>query len=152
MSAEATLAEIREVAPKLNIELMERPIRGSGQLEALFASFPENADALFLPRDSTIEAQIAPIVRFATAHRLPLCVPSLTQVEAGALLSYGFVHREIGRQAARLADQILRGTKPADLPVETAENYLAINLRTAEEIGLPIPDHVLKQASILVRQ
>lgn len=151
-SALATLAEIREVAPKLGIELVERPIEGTGQLQTLFTAFPKGVDAVFLPRDSTLEAQIALLVRFAKSHRLPLCAPSLAQVEAGALLSFGFVHREIGRQAARLAVQILRGTRPADLPVEAAENYLAVNLRTADEIGLPIPDHILKQASVIVRR
>ena len=72
-------------------------------------------------------------------------------MKAGLLTSYGMEQVSSGKQAARLADQIFQGAKPADLPVETAEFYLAINLRTAEAIGLQIPDEILSQADIIIR-
>lgn len=151
-SARSTLAQLRQVAPQLGIELVERPLQGAEQLDHLLAVFPVQGDAVFLPRDSAIEANISSFVRFAKARRLPLSVPGVVQVEAGALFSYGFVHQEIGRQAARLADQVLRGSRPADLPVETADSYLAVNLKTAAVIGVAVPDYVLKQASVIVRE
>ena len=67
------------------------------------------------------------------------------------LTSYGIDITATGKQAARLADQIFQGVKPAELPVETAEFYLAINLKAAEAIGLDIPDKILLQADIIVR-
>jgi putative ABC transport system substrate-binding protein len=57
----------------------------------------------------------------------------------------------MGEQAARMADQILKGTKPADLPVETAEFFLNINLKTAKAIGRDIPDAILTQANTVIR-
>ena len=57
----------------------------------------------------------------------------------------------MGRQAARLADQILKGAKPADLPVETADHFLRIDLRTATIVGLDVPDEILRQADVVVR-
>lgn len=151
-SALATLEQLRKVAPPLGIELVEWPVQGAEQLDRLLGGLPAGIDALFLPRDSTIEANVRSFVAVAKARRLPLSVPGVAQVELGGLFSYGFVHWEIGRQAARLADQILRGARPADLPVETADSYLAINLRAAADIGVAIPSHALKQASVIVRE
>ena len=66
-------------------------------------------------------------------------------------MSYGFDHREIGRQAAHLADQILRGVPPGDLPVETASNYLGINLDTAEAMDFEFPAAILRQSHLRYR-
>lgn len=150
-SAQQTLAAVKTAAEKLGVELMEQPVRDSAELERDLDAFSGGVDAIFLPRDSTIESHINAYVATANRLRIPLCAPSLTQVEAGALLSYGFMHYEMGRQAARLADQVLQGVAPADLPVETARSYLAINLTTAEAIGLDIPEDLLRQADKLLR-
>jgi putative ABC transport system substrate-binding protein len=83
---------------------------------------------------------------------LPIAAPSLIQVEAGALFSYGFVHKDIGRQAARLADQIFKGMAAGDLPVEMGENSLSINLLTARKLGISIPDDILVQAEHIIRE
>ena len=66
-------------------------------------------------------------------------------------MSYGPNFFQIGKQVARLADKALQGTPPADLPVETADFFLSINLQTAEAIGLDIPNEVLKQADAIIR-
>jgi putative ABC transport system substrate-binding protein len=150
-SAKESLAQASDAAALLKVELRPHPLHDPGEIDEALASIPADVDAIYLPRDSTIESRIKDIVEVAHARRLPLCAPSLTQVEAGALVSYGFVHREIGRQAARLADQVLRGIPPGELPVESARNYLAINLQTAREIGVEIPGDMLRQADILVR-
>lgn len=151
-SAQATLEQLREVAPRLGVDLVELPIQGAAQMDRLFADFPAAADAVFLPRDSTVEAHVPSFAAFARSRRLPLSVPGVVQVDAGALFAYGFIHREIGRQAAGLADQILRGTRAGDLPVESAESHLALNLRTAAAIGVTVPDYAVKQASVIVRE
>ena len=80
-----------------------------------------------------------------------MSAPSLLQVEQGALYSYGFLHREIGKQVARLMDQVLRGASPGQLPVETADSFLGINLQTAREIGLQVPEQALQQAALIIR-
>jgi putative ABC transport system substrate-binding protein len=67
------------------------------------------------------------------------------------LMNYGAEYAEIGRQAARMADQILKGSKPADLPVETPEYALTVNLNMAKKIGIEIPDAIVNQAHGVVR-
>jgi putative ABC transport system substrate-binding protein len=70
----------------------------------------------------------------------------------GVLLTYGNDIFETGRLAARLGAEILKGANPAELPVETAESYLAVNLETAAAIGIEVPDTVLRQANTIYRQ
>jgi putative ABC transport system substrate-binding protein len=152
-SSLASLEQARAAAAKLGVELLAQPVAvTSGGGAAAAAACPANADAVFIPRDSRIEAGIAEFVALAAKRRLPIAAPSLTQTQAGALFSYGFVHRDIGRQAAQLANQIFKGARAGDLPVEMAESRLAINLATAARIGLAIPDDLLLQAEYVIRE
>jgi hypothetical protein len=87
-----------------------------------------------------------------TELKLPTSRVNIEDVEyRGALTSYSKRQISCGKQAARLADQIFQGVKPADLPVETAEFYLAITLKAAEAIGPDISNEVLLQADIIIR-
>ncbi len=150
-SALTSLALVRQAAPALGITLLPQAIHAPGEIPAALAALPREADAIFLPRDSTVESRIKDFVALSLRRKLPLCAPSLSQTEAGALFSYGFSHRQIGRQAARLAVQILRGASAANLPVEAADSQLAINLRTARAIGLSIPSDIVLQAEVVIR-
>lgn len=150
-SALESLRQIRSVSAALGIELTPQPVPTTAAILQGLRELPHGIDAILLPRDSSVEARIADYVAVSLERKLPVCAPSLTQVDAGALLSYGFVHFEIGRQAARLVHQILSGVQPADLPVETARSSLAINLKTAQAIGLVVPPEVLRNAHVLVR-
>lgn len=150
-SAAATIQQIKAVAPQLGLKLIIQPLASDATIHGDGSVVPEDIDAIFLPRDSTIEARIDEFVKLANGRRLPLSAPSEKQVVAGALFTYGFVHYEIGRQAGQLVDQILRGTPPAELPVLMAENYLLINMKAAQQIELKIPETVLHQANRLIR-
>jgi len=152
MSAQTTLEKISAAAPMFGIELVSRPVEGKAGVEAALAALPSSVDAIFLPRDSSIESHIETFVAFANARRVPLCAPSYQQVGKGALMSYGFVHDDIGRQAAHLAQQIFKGVNPADLPVDMAESILSLNMAAAQRIGLEIPEEVLRQAERIVRE
>lgn len=151
-SAQTTLDMITAVAPNLGVELITQAVQGKEGVDAALAALPANVDAIFLPRDSSVESHIEAFVVFANTRRLPICAPSYAQVQKGALMSYGFVHNEIGLQAARLADQIFRGEKPGNLPVEMAENLLSINAVTAQRIGLTVSGEIMRQAEIIVRE
>ncbi|MDD5296767.1 MAG: ABC transporter substrate-binding protein [Rhodocyclaceae bacterium] len=150
-SAQTSVQKATEAAARLGLELVKHPIPTNGNTSSAIAAMPARVDAIFLPRDSRLEAGIAEFVAVAEKRHLPISAPSLIQVEAGALFSYGFVHQDIGRQAARLADQILKGVAAGDLPVETGETSLAINLVTARKLGLAIPDDILLQAEHVIR-
>ncbi len=151
-SALTSVQQATEAAAKLGLELVTKPIPAGSSIDAAIAAVPADVGAIFLPRDSRVEAAIAEFVALAGKRRLIISAPSRIQVEAGALFSYGFVHHDIGRQAARLADQILKGMAAGDLPVEMAENSLSINLVTAHKLGLRVPDDVLLQADHVIRE
>lgn len=150
-SAVSTLEQIAPAARSLGLELLLRPVEDQDDLQRAARDIPATAEAVFLPQDSRIEAAIELFVASAQARRLPLSAPSVIQVEQGALMTYGFDHADIGRQAARLAAQILDGMPPGNLPVETAENGLHINLRAAQAIGLTVDDALLRQARGVIR-
>jgi putative ABC transport system substrate-binding protein len=136
-SAVLALETVREAATELDVELITREARN-----------PEEVDAIFLLPDSVVGAHTTEFVEL----QLPTSAPNPKALEThGILTSYGWDQTAAGKQAAGLADQIFHGIKSADLPVETAEFYSAINLKTAEAIGLDIPDEILLQADIIVR-
>ena len=130
------------------VEIITRETRTSEEVMAAIEQIPEEADAIFLLPDSLTGLHNTDFVKLP----LPISGPNpIDTSRDGLLTSYGMDQILSGKQAARLADQILRGAKPADLPVEMAEFSLAINLQTAETIGLDISDEILLQADIIIR-
>jgi ABC-type uncharacterized transport system substrate-binding protein len=91
------------------------------------------------------------LTQVANTDKLLTSGPSDASLQVGALMVYGIRHEATAKQAARLADRILSGIAPADLPVEIAESFLAINLKTADIIELTISDEVLRQADAIIR-
>jgi putative ABC transport system substrate-binding protein len=146
------LKAVSETAVKLDVDLILRQAATTGEVKSAFLNIPSEADAVFLLPDSLVNISIADIYQLTIELRLPTSGPNVNTVNDGALTAYGVDLAIAARQqAARLASQILQGAKPADLPVETAAFYSAINLRTAQAIGLDIPDTILRQANIVVR-
>lgn len=141
-------ASINETAQELNIELVPYDILNLEQNAQAIADIPEDVDAIFLVPDNNVIPKIKDWSEAAKQKKLPISVP---QVFPGALTSFCFDSFKMGEQAARLGDQILKGAKPGDLPVENAEFFLTIDLATAEAIGLEISDAVLEQADTLIR-
>lgn len=144
------LAELIPAAATLGIELVVREVTTTDELLAALAQVPNDVDALFLNSSGVLNAQIDAYVQTALAHRLPLA-SVCPCIDSGVLLAYGHDYRRDGEQAARLVHAIFHGAVPADLPVETADFFLGINLKTAEAIGLVISDDVLDQADFIVR-
>jgi putative tryptophan/tyrosine transport system substrate-binding protein len=96
--------------------------------------------------------QQARIVELAVKHRLPSLFQSSPWVEAGGLMSYSTNEIEVFRRVAVFVDKILKGSKPADLPVEQPTKFeLVFNLKTAKQIGLTIPPNVLARADRVIR-
>lgn len=89
--------------------------------------------------------------KLATRHRLPAVYNGRVFVAAGGLMSYGFIYRDQYRQAASYVDQILRGAKPIDLPVQTPTKYeTVLNLKTAKDLGLTVPAGLLVAADEVI--
>lgn len=152
--SQQSVATIREVAAELNIELLLRGARSPRETRDTITHIPEAADAIFSiePVANPVFTPLYPeLIDAAERLQLPISVPAKEYVDQGALMAFGIDYQAIGRQAARMSDQILRGTQVSEVPVEIPEFYLSVNLKTAEAIGLHIADDILQQANFIVR-
>ncbi len=138
-------------ASKAGVMVEVANVTNKTELETALANIPENTDAIWLSCSPLIFSNIKEIVAVATARQLP--VASTThQLEEGVMVSYGVNNFALGKQASRLAAQILQGTAPSEIPVETAEFFLSINLPIATTLGIEIPTHILRQADFIIPQ
>jgi putative ABC transport system substrate-binding protein len=151
-SAVAALTAAQTAADELDVELVPQPATVSSEMIEAINNIPDDVDAVYMLPDGLAINHMDQLVTATIERRLPLSGPTADLVAAGALLSFGIDFRSVGEQAARLADQILRGSDPAVLPVEEGEFFLVINLTTAEAIGLEIDDSILQQAYRIIRE
>jgi putative ABC transport system substrate-binding protein len=143
---------VRSAASKLGVHLIPQEFYDSETLNDAVLNIPPEADAVFLLPDSLMGTRYPDMVMTATKRNLPTSGPNVVTVkDHHVLTSFGYDLHLTGKQAARLADQIFKGAEPADTPVEVAEFYLAVNLKTAKAIGLAIPDEILRQADVIIR-
>ena len=127
-------------------------VRASGEIEGAFARMTkERAGAVIVLLDSMLIANRTRIAEFAAKNGLPGMSGLTDYVKAGGLIAYGPNVADMHRQAATYVDKILRGRKPADLPVEQPTKFeLVINLKTAKALGLTIPPLVLGRADQVI--
>lgn len=147
----SALEQVNNVAPDLGVKIVEKWAHNDQEVFELLNNIPESLEAIFLVPGTTVNIHLQDVLAVARTRKVPVSGPSLAQVEEGALITYGFNHYEVGRQAARIADQVLKGADPGNLPVETAEFFMAVNLKASEEIGLRVPYSILQQAKIIIR-
>ena len=146
------LEEIKVAAPALGVKLQPLEIRGPQDLDNAFqAATWGRDDALMVLDDPIIFAQRARIVSLAATSRLPVLYGITGYAEAGGLMSYGTNLPDHIRRAAVYVDKILKGGKPADIPVEQPTTFeLAIHLKTAKALGLTIPKSILLRADRVI--
>jgi putative ABC transport system substrate-binding protein len=137
---------------KLGIERKIHSIELASDLEKTFAAIhASGAQAVFIPLTPFSWANRQRIVDFANRHRLPTASDHGSIVDAGGLVSYGPYLQEIQRRAIEYVDRVLRGTPPADLPVELPSKYeLAVNLKTAKALGITVPQSILIRADRVI--
>ena len=139
-------------AKSLTLELVRAQVENAVDLErAIDAVARVPNGGLVLPPDSTTSLLRDVIVARATSHRLPTVYGSREAVIVGGLMSYSVDRVETLRQAASYADRMLRGEKPADLPVQGPTKYeTVINLKTAKALGLTVPETLLARADEVI--
>ena len=147
----SAVAQVEKVVDALNVNLTKLECPNNEAVTRALEAIPDDADAIFLVPDSVVNKRIKDLINFSFENNLPVSGPSGLQTEKGAFMAFGFLHHEAGKQAARLASRILSGVKPGELPVETAESYLALNLVTANKLGIEIPDEFLRKATLVIR-
>ena len=133
-------------------KLLSLEIRDAGDIEGVFrAATDGRAGALLVSASGLVWPRRRRVAELAVRSRLPAMYELRPYVEAGGLISYGADIIEIWRRAAYFVDKILKGAKPADLPVEQPTKFeLVINLKTAKSIGLTIPQSVLLRADEII--
>jgi len=142
-----------EAAKKLGVVLVECRGRDAVEIQAAVGALRrDRVDAVFAISDVLVNNQVSTLSSLARERKLPYIVHLRSLVEQGSFASYGINTFEVGQQAARLADKILNGTRPADIPIETPQKLeLVINQRVAKEIGLAIPNKLLREAQVILR-
>jgi ABC-type uncharacterized transport system substrate-binding protein len=143
--------EIQAAARTLGLELVPLPIRRAEDIASAFEGLKDRAEALYITGDPLVNAHRLRINTFALAAHLPTMLPQREYVEAAGLMSYGANFPDLNRRAADYVDKILRGAKPADLPVEQPTKFdLVINLITAKALGLDVPPTLLARADEVI--
>jgi putative tryptophan/tyrosine transport system substrate-binding protein len=145
-------AGVQAVAPSLGVELSPVDVRDAGEIERAVTAFARSGNGGLIVTASALATRHRDlIIALAARHRLPAVYAYRFMVAAGGLASYGPDSIEQYRRAAGYVDRILKGEKPADLPVQSPTKYeTVINLKTAKALGLTVPDTVLARADEVI--
>ncbi len=149
-AAPLSLADLKEAAVKLNVELLIRKVETLEDLERELSSMPQDVDAVYIIHSIFVISNLDTILDTAMKRKLPMGAGA-GQYKNGVTISYGPEFKRSGEKSSRLAHRILQGTPASSLPIETADYFLGINLKTAKDIGLEIPYEIADQADFIVR-
>jgi putative tryptophan/tyrosine transport system substrate-binding protein len=146
------LRSVQLAAPSLALQIVDMPVYGDGDIEGAMGAFArEPAGGLIAIPDTFTVDHRDMIIALAARHRLPALYPTPSFTPSGGLMAYAADTRDAMQRAAGYIDRILRGTKPADLPVQTPAKFeLSINLKTAKALGLTIPANLLALADEVI--
>jgi putative tryptophan/tyrosine transport system substrate-binding protein len=145
--------ETQIAAPTLGVTLQSVTVQSPDDFATAFSSMLiDRPESLLVLADTVTSANSGRVVEFAARNRLPAIYEARNFVNAGGLMSYGVDYADHYRRAALYVDKILRGAKPADLPVEQPTKFdLVVNLKTAKTLGLTIPQSLLLRADEIIR-
>lgn len=147
--AHTAIKSLPDIAAALGIELVLREVHSLQEGIALVETMSKDAVIFLVPTPSL--DPISALIEVAVQRGIAVGTTNHSHLKAGALVTYAGSFSAMGQQAARMVDQILKGAKPADLPVETAEYFLHVNLQAATAMGRDIPDEFLRQADMVMR-
>ena len=143
--------ELPQIARTIGLEVTPSEIRRAEDIAPAFEAFKDRVDAIYICADPLVVTNRVRISSLALAARLPTMFGQRDNVEAGGLMSYGPNFVDLYRRSADYVDKVLRGMRPADLPVEQPTKFdLVINLTTAKSIGLTVPPSVLARADEVI--
>jgi putative ABC transport system substrate-binding protein len=146
------LKAVEVAAESLGVQLLMVPTQTAADFDGVFSTMAQDrADGFLVPSSPLTNSERAPLAELALRYRLPGIFVNKGNVEAGGLMSYGADFNYMYRRTALYVDKILKGEKPADLPVEQASRYeLVINLKTAKALGIMIPSSIMLRADVMI--
>jgi putative tryptophan/tyrosine transport system substrate-binding protein len=145
------VSEVQAAARTLGVDVATSEMRQTADINSVFELLKSRADALYIASDPLANTNRILIGTLALGARLPMMCGFREFVEAGCLMSYGPNLPDLYRRAAEFADKILRGAKPADIPVEQPTKFeLVVNLKSAKTLGITIPGTVLSRADEVI--
>jgi len=152
VSTETTLRDVESAARVMGLQMQVVRAGTSQEIDAAFEAFArERPDALFVGLDPFLKSRRVQLAQLATHHRIPAAYSARDIAEVGGLMSYGTNITDAFRQVGAYAGRILKGAKPADLPVVQASKFeLVINAHTARMLGLTVPDKLLATADEVI--
>ena len=144
---------LKEAAPQVGVQLNFISARNVEELQSAFSGLSRsNTDAAYIVDDATMFMMAEEFLRLGLEARLPIIYADRLRARKGVLLSYAVDFRDLFRRAAVYVDKILKGTRPADLPVEQPTKFeLVVNLKTAKALGITIPQSILVRADEVIR-
>jgi len=147
------LRALEAAARALGLQVQQHEVREASQFPSAYAAMSkERADALLISSNPFANSHRKPLIDLAAKHRLPAMCDGTEWTNAGCLISYAHNRAEGSRRAAVFVDKILKGTKPADIPVEQPMKFeFVINLKTAKQIGVTIPQWTLMKADKVIQ-
>ncbi|MCU0679115.1 MAG: ABC transporter substrate-binding protein [Planctomycetes bacterium] len=152
-SAGPCAAKLIDKAPELGLEILPYEISQKEDIEAYLQTLqPGDIDAIMDPADSMVTAAVETLVDYSIKLKVPYMALSKGEVEQGATMGYAVDYIDLGKQSSLIANQVLNGIAPADIPIEMPRRwYFAVNLPSAQAIGLDVPETVLQKADFVVR-
>ncbi len=147
-NSKANLAGIKEIGKKQGFEVVEATASKTADVFQAAKSLVGRVDAVFVPTDNTIVSALESVIKIGVQNKLPIFCADVDSVKRGAIAAMGFDYYKHGYQTGAMAERILNGEKPADIPVEFQENLeLHINKVFSEKMGLTPPESLLEKAT-----
>jgi len=148
--ARVCMHDLRKAARKFGVQILSENVHDKEEVVRALGRIPAEAEAIWLSHSHLLVSLVAEFVKAGNRLKIPIASP-VNQLSDGVLVNYASTSSTIGRQVSRLADKLLRGAKPASLPIETAEFFLGINLKVADFLGLEVPQYLVNQADSIIR-
>lgn len=147
-NSESNIKEVEQVCKNKNLQLIKVAVSNTSEVYAAAQSLVGKIDAFYVSADNTVITAMDAVIKISEKNRIPLLPGVSSNVEQGGFGTLGPNYFDVGVEAAKIVDRIIKGEKPADIPVSTAKNFeYFFNLKSAKATGVVIPEDLLKKAS-----
>jgi putative ABC transport system substrate-binding protein len=149
-AAEQSVEDLKKTVDLLGLKFTLVEVNDQSELDDALANIPKNVDAIFLVHSIFISSNTDKLVQAAITNKL-LIGSAIAQSDLGVMISYGMIPKKTGQQASHIAQLILSGESPENIPSEVADFFIGVNLKTAKEAGIEIPITIIQEADIIIR-